>query len=92
MDTIDLYSKDGTLLANSLSIDANSNELLSFILTLPYDLGDKVYEIKLGKDYTGYYYFTLEKVSAVGLSIGPTILGIFILGTVIVIINRRKQN
>ena len=91
MDTIDLYTKDGTLLTSSFSIDANSNKLLSFILTLPYDLGEEVYEIKLGNDYTGYYHFTLEKGSAVGLSIGPTILGVFILGTAIVIINRRKQ-
>ena len=91
MDTIDLYTKDGTLLTSSFSIDANSNKLLSFILTLPYDLGEEVYEIKLGNDYIGYYHFTLEKGSAVGLSIGPTILGVFILGTAIVIINRRKQ-
>ncbi|MHA1515118.1 MAG: M14 family zinc carboxypeptidase [Candidatus Heimdallarchaeaceae archaeon] len=91
MDTVDIYTKDGTLLTSSFSIAANSNKLLSFILTLPYDLGEEVYEIKLGNNYTGYYHFTLEKGSTVGLGIGPTILGVFILGTVIIIFNRRKK-
>ncbi|MCE7749308.1 MAG: zinc carboxypeptidase, partial [Candidatus Heimdallarchaeota archaeon] len=77
MDTIDLYTFDGTLLGNSSSINANSNSLLSFILTLPYDLGEEVYEIKLGNNFTGYYHFVLGRSSAAGLSIGPTILGVF---------------
>ena len=91
MDTIDLYTFDGTLLGSSSSINANSNSLLSFSLTLPYELGLEVYHLKLGNNFTGYYHFVLGRSSAAGLSIGPTILGVFILGTLIVIFNRRNK-
>ncbi len=91
MDTVDLYASDGTLLGSSSSIDANSNNLLSFTLTLPFELGPEIYHLKLGNNYTGYYHFVLGKSSAAGLSIGPTILGVFILGTLIVIFKRRKK-
>jgi hypothetical protein len=91
MDTIDLYTFDGSLLGNSSIVDANSSKLLSFTLTLPYELGVEVYNLKLGNEYTGYYHFVLGKSSTAGLSIGPAILGVIILGTVIIVINRRKK-
>ncbi|MCG3260786.1 MAG: hypothetical protein H7644_13620, partial [Candidatus Heimdallarchaeota archaeon] len=91
MDSIDLYNFDGSLLGSSSSVDANSNELFNLTLALPYELGPVVYHIKLGNNYTGYYHFILERSSAAGLSIGPTILGVFILGTLIVIFNRRNK-
>jgi len=93
IDTIKLYTKDGLLLDGSLLsiLAADTNTIYNLSFTLPIDLRDSAYEIKLGNEFTGYYHFILENSSSASLGIASSLVAVLILGTAFISLKQRKK-
>jgi hypothetical protein len=91
MEKINLYTLDNQLLVNFYELEADSSVEHAFPIILPHNLSDASYEVKLGNNYTGFYHFTLEEASGIsGFTIVPILASTILLGTIVIIIRRKK--
>ncbi|MEE9410418.1 MAG: hypothetical protein V3V41_05785, partial [Candidatus Heimdallarchaeota archaeon] len=95
LDSIDAYTSDDTIIGNGDVILANSIRTIDVVITLPNDLQESSYEMKIGNEYTGYVLFNLKESSGntsliIGLSIaGVAVVSGSIFGTIF-LLGRKK--
>ena len=63
-DGIELRGEDGTLLHSWGALDVRNSHILPITITLPINLNETGYILRLGNEYTGYTQFLLTSAAS----------------------------
>lgn len=83
IDTINLYAENGTDIETGIKLSASGYGNMVAQITLPYNLTENSYELKLGNEFVGYLTFILGKSVVTEKSSGLT-LYLSIIGVIII--------